>query len=415
MSAASRPDESGAGLGGLLGGQAEFLHSFLSYVGGLLPVTVATYLPGAVADSRRWIMSRQFDQLLGELQGASPDALRRIFGEAAAACDPVTDSREYELLCTRIATQVPNIIPFCVGMVIDVDQPTKIRVFAAVIGAIACRRSRRRAEGQQILRSVENLEHDFPILLHMRALAYRYGEPAELRRGRRLAENAYARLPHNPGVAHSLATFLTDLAYIEEDDATERELLDRALQLTNEAIQSESRSSFYYTRARINRKLGHYSDAKDDLGIAIDTEDPSAADYRDRIGEYLVQSSLVDVDRTTRQLLGNTKAELDRSESRIAELEARIEEANMRSNAAQVQTISVLAFFSSILALIQFTALTLGKGYTLRESLVLVSVISVVLFSAVLLGSWVLRRGMPRPAPGRGQASQQMTGSKDVR
>jgi tetratricopeptide (TPR) repeat protein len=346
-------------------------------------------------------MNPQFEQLLSALQNASPDTLRQIFTEMALTCDPVSNSREYELLCTRIATQAQNIIPFCVGIVSDVQQDTNIRVAAAVIGAIACRRNRRRADGQQILRHVEHLESDFPILLHMRALTYRYGEPADLRRGRRLAENAYARLPNNPGVIHSLAAFLIDLAYIEEDDDTERKLLLRALPLVNDAIEKESRSSFYYTRARINRKLGNYSDAKDDLGIAIDLEDPSAADYRDRIGEYLVQSSLVDVDRSTRQLLRNTKAELDRSETRIAELEERVEEANRRSNAAQLQTVSVLAFFSSILALIQFTALTLGKGYSLQQALVLVAVVGVILFVAVVLGSWLLRQSVPKSATNR--------------
>jgi len=241
---------------------------------------------------------------------------------------------------------------------------------------------------------VKDLEQNYPILLHLYAITFRGGEPAELRRGLRAAEQAYARLRPNAGAAHDLAAFLMDLAYIEDDEEIASRNLQRALGLIDEAIQEEPRGRFYYTRGRINRKLGNLEAAKSDLEIAIETEDPSTIDYRHRITEYILESSLVDADRATQHFQRRAEAAIDQSEERIAKPETRVNEANEKFAGTQLQIISTLAFFASILALIQFAALTLGKGYNLTQALILVAVLGFMLFSAIIIGSLILRQGV---------------------
>jgi tetratricopeptide (TPR) repeat protein len=341
------------------------------------------------------------DGLIAELQTANDDADRiRIFGELARINDPLEEARAYEVLSARIAARVVGIIPFCARLSADHNASTEVRIFAAVTGATACRRSRRWAEGRDILGHVRELQRDYPILLHMYALTYRGGEPAELRRGVRAAEEAYAKLPGNPGVAHSLAAFLTDIAYLDAESADNSATLARALELVNEAIGLEPSARFYFTRAKINRKLGRFDDAKADLAIAMENEDPTSVDHRHRIAEYMLESNLVDADRATRHYNQRTKELMDSTEAKILSLDARIDEATARAAGAQLQTISALAFFASLLALIQFTALILGKGYAVGQALAVVAAMAVVIFAAVFLGSWMLRKALTPPPRG---------------
>jgi len=264
------------------------------------------------------------DQLIVQFDTVSEQDKLAVFARLADVFDPVTEARRYEVLGVQVATRTSNIVPFCLGVLADHHAETKLRVFAAVVGASACRRNRRRNEEQEILRQVKDLEQSYPILLHLYAITFRGGEPAELRRGLRVAEQAYARLRPNAGAAHDLAAFLTDLAYLEDDEETASTNLQRALALVNEAIQEEPRGRFYYTRGRIHRKLGNLEAAKSDLEVAIETEDPSATDYRHRITEYVLESSLVDADRATKHFQRRAEAAIDQSEERIAELEARV-------------------------------------------------------------------------------------------
>jgi tetratricopeptide (TPR) repeat protein len=334
------------------------------------------------------------DQLILQLETAPEKDKLAIFARLADIFDPITEARRYEILGVQVATRTTNIVPFCLSILANHDAGTELRVFAAVVGASACRRNRRRSEGQAILRQVKDLEQNYPILLHLYAITFRGGEPAELRRGLREAEQAYARLRPNSGAAHDLAAFLTDLAYLEDDEEIASNNLQRALVLVNEAIQEEPRGRFYYTRGRINRKLGNLEAAKSDLEVAIETEDSSAIDYRHRITEYILESSLVDADRATQHFQRRAAAAIDQSEERNIRLETRVDEASEKFAGTQLQIISTLAFFASILALIQFAALTLGKGYNLTQALILVGALGFILFSAIVVGSLMLRRGM---------------------
>lgn len=335
------------------------------------------------------------ESLINQLIHGSEEEKIASIRSLAEVYDSVTEARDYELLATRIATvPVNGIIRLTSRIAEDKNEPNTVRVFAAVTCATACRRSRIQSEGRHVVRSVQTLEHAYPILRHMRALSYLDGPPSEVREGLGLAESAYGSMPHNPGVAHSLACFLVDVSYMDGSDTEDIPRLQRALGLVNDALARETRPRFFYTRARIHRKLGNFREAKADLATAIDHEDRESSDHRERITSYLIESSMVDADRSTSELIRRSQESIAVARNQILEMETKMGDSLARIREAQVRMVETIAFFASALALIQFTAVTLGKGYNLVEAVTLVGALGLVLFVAVISGAILLRRGI---------------------
>jgi hypothetical protein len=327
--------------------------------------------------------------------GGESEQVSAIRELSAVASDPDVSSRDYELLATRVATlPVENIMSVTNRLAEDSTETDQVRVFAAVTCATACRRMRVQSGGRHVIRSVQHLEQTYPILRHMRALTYLDGPPSELHDGLALAESAYAAMPENPGVAHALACFLVDSSRLDGMEPEDNPRLTRALGLVNDALRSEVRPSFFYTRAKIHRKLGNFQEAKADLVTAIENEDRQSVDHVERIMGYVVESSLVDVNRTTSELLRRAQDAVTETRNKVAEIETDTAAALERIREAQARTVETIAFFAGALALIQFTAITMGKGYDVGEAVVLILVLGVVLFGAILSGAYLLRKGI---------------------
>ena len=334
------------------------------------------------------------DHVIGEAVAAlREDAL----GDARSALQSVAgrlrldDPREYELAATRLATEAPNMADRASRLALDQSLPQEERLLATVVAAIAFRRSRLRSRGQFFLESVGGTLPATPLLTHMRALAHAGGDPEQLRTGRDLARRARSEMPDNPGVAHSLATFIADLAYCDDDSCDDDEL-HAALRLVDDALLTEQRPRYYYTKGRIHRRLGNYEEARAALTTAIVLEDRAALDYRERLTDYVVEMSLVDADRTIAKLISQSREALEQSQSAVDEVDRRLEAALERFRDAQYRTVETIAFFASALALIQFSAVALGNEMPFWQSLSIIAVLGLVLFAAVLVGAYALRR-----------------------
>jgi hypothetical protein len=338
----------------------------------------------------------------------SPEMQRAAVLSLAEARDPREDARASEVLAIRaIDRQEHDVVGLLEHIVRDDNVAESARVFAAVLCSITCRRQHRRVYGRQVISFVQALEETYPILIHMQALSYIDGNEADLRYGLFLAEKALALMPENPGTQHSLADFLVTVSYLDSDVSVET--LGRAYDLVTRAIDETHWPRYFYTRARIERRLGEFKDAKNDLAEAIKLEDVNAPRRQDRIRDYLLESRLVDADRTTsggieqaRTALSNAEQSVEdmrksiddrigdiqtKAEERVGEMRKSIDD---RIGDIQTKVVETIAFFAVVLALVEFSASTLRKGFGLGGSLLMIIVLGVTLFGAVVGGGWLL-------------------------
>lgn len=333
-------------------------------------------------------------EILAGIQGDSNSRVAAI-RELAIMVDPVRESRKYELLATQVATiPLPDIVTLATRIAQDAEEDNNVRVFSAVVGATACRRMRLQSQGRGIVRDVQHLEELFPILKHIRSLTYLDGRPSELRDGLNLAESAYVALPDNPGVSHALACFLVDSCPPGELQPKNRAQLKRALGLVNNALRDEFRSKFFHTRAKIQHKLGRHAEAKADLVTAIDNENRDSIDHVERVMSYVVESSLVDVSQVTADLARRAEEAIADTQLKVDMIRHDTDDALSRIRQAQARTVETVAFFAGALALVQFSAITLGKEYSVFEAILVISVLGIILFGSILGGAYLLRRGL---------------------
>lgn len=312
---------------------------------------------------------------------------------AATEIDP-RDALAYEVAATRLAVELmPDIQDLARRRLAAPGGGEATRFLLLICGVIACRRMHDRVTARTLIDATRDEFREIPLYWHFRALTYLlHGSATDLRDGLEAAEIAHDDLPDNPGVLHTLACFHADLietgrAPTSHDLAEPLELVDKAISLAERAspeVRALYRGRFYYTRARFLRRLERYDDARSDLLKAIELENRASADHAQRIADYLVELALIDADRS-----------LTRLASKHGMFEERLVETAQRLEGAELRVISVVAFVTGLLAIVQVSVGTIGAGRPFWQVLAIICLLAVVLLSAVAAGSYFMHRYRP--------------------
>jgi hypothetical protein len=334
-------------------------------------------------------MADAWDALRTAIPGARDDARRlALLRSYADTCDPrdAANSYQYESRATAIATRWPELLALCDQVARAGDGETeKFRFLCVAVAFNGYRRERRFNLARAVLDSVEALHGQIPLFAHFRAMSVQGQGTDGLRNGLEWADRARHLLPDNPGVTHTSAVLIADLADsggLQDEDNVE---ISRGLEFAKEAIRAfPDHGRFYHTRARLRRLSRDYDGARSDLARAIDMESREDVDSRERIATYVIERSLVDSDQAIRRMITRAEAKSDALTTRTEELQ--------RSLAgSQIQIVEVIGFVAAVMGLVLLTG-TAFAGRDLSESLTLLAGLALVLFSAVAIGSWMLRR-----------------------
>lgn len=295
---------------------------------------------------------------------------------------------DYERDASDLAAAVPGLVQLAEGVVRGGTGDPALRFLCASIAFNGLRRQDHFGRARAILDQVAAEFGDVPLFLHYQAAAMAGGSIADMRQGLEWATKAHALLPDNAGVAHTCAVLIADLA---SNDAFEnpKDELGRGIDLVNEAITGYGkRARFYHTRARLRRLHQDYDRARIDIAQAIDLEDAEGIDSSKRIAIYLIERSMIDADRSIARLATKAQESNDRLTTATEKLQRSID-------SSQIQLIEVIAFVTAILGLVMATMGEI-RNQSPQDALTVLAGVAVLLFGAVLLGSWLLRRKMSR-------------------
>lgn len=315
--------------------------------------------------------------------------------------------RLYVLTISTLDPIAPLVGPTGAGSSPDAqcDPDGMLLVVAAVL--TYCRRKRFYSQqGVEIARAYSPEFSDRPIFAHLQALSLLdSSQPGHLEEGADRAQQALASfiaLGEDPpaGTHHLIAKFCDRLVRQYADSDADRQVkLDEGLDQVQKAIvKNPTLGSFYSTRARLRIANGDFDEGRVDLEQAVRLEDHTAHDYHERVSEYLSLMVLVEAERRATEQeqryetsIEEQRREFDAAKGKIADLERSMQRATQTFAGAQIRLIEVLAFFAAALALIQSGA-TLTRDRPASEALMLLGGIGVVLFGAVFLGSFMLKR-----------------------
>jgi vacuolar-type H+-ATPase subunit H len=274
------------------------------------------------------------------------------------------------------------------------------RAFAAICASIGFRRLKRRDESLAALKQVKKIKPAWtflePLCKHLESLNY-LDTPSALELGLQLSSEAASQMPDNSGVRHAHAQFLLETAIWKTTNLTaKQELLQKALTEVDIALALQGNwTKFHLTRGRILLRLPE--SAKEglmEIEKAIANEKSGTMDNASRIISYQVEMALQELrdqaDKSAKELISQTKAlreEYDKSSMELIKEQ-------------QGQTIVVVAFMTSVIAIVQFGAAVFsiaekqGSGHHsgLLAIISATGAMAVILFGATFLGSWLLRR-----------------------
>ncbi len=259
------------------------------------------------------------------------------------------------------------------------DEATSFLIFAT--GAIACRRSEDKRSGEGLIDMVRGRFGQLALFKHFDALSLEGGNKRQLRRGLALEREVLAEggSHRHAGGSHLIARFILQLN--EVDETIGEVELDEALEAVDEAIELRpDYAKFFATRAALYTRLGRFGEAREDLLKAIRLEDRGSIDARERVAEYKFEKRMIEMHRTLRAVAEKAKT-----------IEARSEMTAERLRGAELSVITAVAFVAGILSLIQIT-LTNISGRPVGDSILIVGSFAAILFAAVALGAWLLRR-----------------------
>lgn len=326
------------------------------------------------------------------LADADDDGRFAVVRRYAETCDPRDGdhSYDYETRATKIATRWPSLVAPCDRIATTGEEEREgFRFLCVAIALNGYRRERHASRARALIDSVESIYGDIPLFLHFRAMSMQGSAIDDLRIGLAWAEAAHRLLPANAGITHTCAVFIADLADVGAllDPDERRVELSRGLSLAEEAIRAfPKRGRFYHTRARLRRLEHDYTGARADLARAIDMEPRDDIDSRERIATYLIERSLVDSDQAVRGLI-------DEAQAATAELVTQTDSLRRNLAESQIQIVEVIGFVAAVLGLVLMTA-NAFEGRPVAEAIALLAGMAIVLFGAVALGSWMLRRSI---------------------
>jgi hypothetical protein len=325
----------------------------------------------------------------------------------AAITEILIDSgiRTIEDACTRLAMANENVTQFSFEIAKNsTSSMDEVRSFSAVVAAVGFRRSGELAKSREALSFLHSLRSPWEdaeaFALHLDSLTYTAGSFEEKLIGLRKSEMANEQLPGNPGFMHALAEFKLESVLWGNSDVTDEDgLLNECLRLVDKSIALQDWPKFHFTRARILlRKARTHSDFEYGLrGLdeAISKEATSMTDAQERRSRYQFERSMA-------ELRWNTVRLEDRTKANIAEsvLEAK-ESLALEAKKGQVQAISLVAFITSLIALLQFSVALFVVAEKAGESanvsyaylLATLLIMAFLLFGSVFIGIHLLNRG----------------------
>lgn len=328
------------------------------------------------------------EQLIEKLKAtASSDERMGLLRAYAAKRDGrnTFDTYDYESGATKLAVQVAGLQPLAEDLLRRHDDDPAMRFLCLSIAFNGLRRERHFTRARLLLDMVAAEFDGVPLLLHYQAMSLQDGSVADMSQGLEYAERAHVRLPDSPGIAHTCAVFIAELVSNDAFPNPGPEL-ERGIALVNEAIERHPRGRFFHTRARLRRLQQDYDRARIDIAKAIDLEDPKDSDSRERVASYLIERAMIDADRSLARIAKSAKESNDQLATETKRLKTALE-------GSQIQTIEVIGFVTAILGLVLATMGEI-KAQSPTDALTVLSGVAVLLFSAVFLGSWMLRRRM---------------------
>jgi tetratricopeptide (TPR) repeat protein len=349
--------------------------------------------------------AERMNSYLSELAGTpaqvlavSFDQRRAILRKAAEDLDS-TASDDFEVAATRFSEACSDTIAFARDSMRHTDLDRKTRFLIFTMGAIACRRQTDRLNARELFGGVGSSFEDIPLFKHLEALSYDGGSLRALQRGLELERKAYERIRPQAGSAHALASFIVQIAEQAESSAPgDRQLLEEGLALVDEAIDERNYPKFHYTRGRILRQLERWEEARDALLKAIELENRASVDAPDRLRDYRLELTLVELDREMHAMhdkASSATAEAAKSAADVARhvesVEEKVDDAVVRLEGAQVQVVAAIGFVASAIGLVQVTLNGLANRPFIEE-LALVAMFAVVLFGATFVGVSFLKR-----------------------
>ncbi len=330
-----------------------------------------------------------------------PDQIDQYFAGRAAiedvlASSPDEDSRDFELMLTRLAAcPEKRRLTRDLRMVLDSGDTGPVGYAAFYCLNILLRRNRDVTLLEELINQYSSVFKRHETFQHLMVLLNI--EKGLGRRGDEIIAAAYddsLRFADNAGFVHLFA--VTVAAICEEmlavRDRVAAEWLDKALDAADRAIALDRRYAKYYcTKGRLLAIGGQFEDAVSQARVAIDAEDSSKPDYAIRIGDYQyyllrIQAAKNEADLAAKlEAYGVVLAEkLDGAESKINEGVKRMDDSSIRN-------LEFLGFFA---ALISFTIGSIQLAVSQQASDL--AGLIVVLFGALLVAfggfTFIVRR-----------------------
>lgn len=354
-----------------------------------------------VHSNEAWL--QKVKQLRDLVRAAPDDDLEQVLVDALndLCAMHLGDIRDVETTCTRIATARAGVGPAAANLAQDDSRQVDLRGYAAVVAAIAFRRSSDGMSSRAALKHLASLEgvpwpHGDALRFHLESLTYSGGSAQDLRTGLRLSSKANAACPDSPGLQHALAEFQLECAIWDTESDSERDaLLDSAADLVAQAIDGQQNSEpwakFYFTRARIllrkAKTRSQFRSAMGELDTAIGLEARQSVDSGDRRARYQYEKTLAEMRLAIEELATDTELRIEK-------------EILHQSRRSQVQVVAAVGFLTSLLALLQFAAalfVTANKAALTTQDAYVYLLVSIVVMALILFGSvafavWYLSR-----------------------
>lgn len=311
-------------------------------------------------------------------------------------------SRQLEEAATRFVASDRELASklFVIGTNQNLSEEIKSFILlACAIGFRRLMRARESLESIELLKKCNpNWQFLDPLCKHLESLNY-LQNPSKLGYGLELSSQAAKELPDNAGIRHAHGQFLLENAIWNSTDSVDenesRVLLENALREVNAAIAlQENWPKFHQTKGRILLRLSgeRRTEGLREIERAIATEKIDTMDNQQRIITYQLELALEEL-RTEARAAQN---QIKDFESKLKFEYEEILRETMREQ--QGQTVVVLAFLTSVIALVQFGAgvFEIGRnsknGTSLMSAVLSMGAMGVILFGATFLGAFLLRR-----------------------
>ena len=320
--------------------------------------------------------------------------------------------RMIEEIATIIGTAQIAVANESLAIARDLTVTPDVRALASVTSAVAFRRLRQPQRSLDAITALKSSGSKWIFInslgVHLQALTYIGQIPSGLDIGLKLSKQAAEEMPDNSGARHAYANFLLEKAIWQTDShAVSRELLETALNEVETALAISEWPKFHFTRGRILLRLALDERARNeglrDLERAILSEERNSIDFQERMLTYTLERSLAELRREVHLakieiLKQETEVYKEYDEKRrIAESEFK-DTLQAESRRMQGQMITILAFVTSVFAVVQFAGGVFGlleklQGKNLMwHSLMAMGAISIILFGATFLGAWFVNR-----------------------